>query len=412
MKPIDKRILAQSPIPLYQESQFQIIVGVSLVAFMGIPSITPAFPKIVQDLDISPQMVGLLITAFTLPNVLLGPILGVLADRVGRKLILVTSLIVFSLAGMSCAAAADFYFLLAMRCLQGAGAASLVFLSVTLIGDFYSGQQRTTAMGYQASAISFGTALYPLLGGVLAIWGWNYPFLLAGLGIPVGIWVWTSLPLAKPKAQQSLTAYVRQALGHIRGRQFIGLFASTITTFILLCGTCATYFPILIQRQFDTSPLIVGLFLSILFATVTLTASQFNRLVKHYPQVRLIQWSFLLYAIALVVMPLLHDLRSLLVPVVIYGVALGIGLPSIQNLLAELTPPDCRAAVMSLNGAVLGLGQAFGPILLGLAYGVWNLGGVFFTGSAIALGMFSLLRICLHCELGAIANSSERRTTL
>ncbi|WP_442942926.1 MFS transporter [Nostoc sp.] len=48
---------------------------------------TPAFPKLAKDLNINPKNLGLLITAFTLPSLILGPIIGILADRLGRKII-------------------------------------------------------------------------------------------------------------------------------------------------------------------------------------------------------------------------------------------------------------------------------------------------------------------------------------
>lgn len=382
--------------PLYKDQRLHIIFGVSLIAFMGIPSITPAFPRIVQDLRVSPQNVGLLITAFTLPNTLFSPILGVLADRLGRKVILISSLMVFSFAGIACALATNFNFLLVMRFLQGTGASSLIFLNLTLIGDFYSDDERIAAMGYNAAAISAGTASYPLIGGALAVLGWNYPFLLTGLGIPMGVWVWKSLESAKPRASRNMATYLQQALRSIRGRQFVGLFVGVITTFILLCGTCMTYLPLLIQRQLNVSTFTVGLLLSVLFATVTLVSSQFSRLVRICSQILLVQLSFLLYAAALAMMPWSQDMGTFLIPVVIYGIALGIGLPSIQSLLTELTPPECRAAVMSLNGAVLGLGQALGPILLGLVYRLWKLEYVFFAGAAFALGTFVFLRVCLN----------------
>lgn len=392
MKSVDKSLPSQSYLPLYQDPRLQMICGVSLIAFMGIPSIIPAFPKIVQALSVSPQNVGLLITAFTLPNVLLGPALGIFADRIGRKTILVSSLFLFSFAGMACASASDFPLLLAMRFLQGTGAASLIFLSVTLIGDFYTERERTIAMGYQASVISLGTASYPIMGGVLATWGWNYPFLLSGLGIPIGIWVWRALILAKPEPQKNLSAHAQRALSVILEWPFLKLFASTMTTFMLLSGACVIYLPLLIQLQFGASSITVGLSLSVLFATVTLTASQFSQLAKLCSHTGLIQFSFLLYTIALIIIPLVQELRNLLIPIIIYGVALGIGLPSIQNSLTSLTPPDCRAAVMSFNGAVLGMGQALGPVLLGIAYRFWQLNGIFWVGAAISLGLFLLLR--------------------
>lgn len=412
MKSVDERNLSLPTKAIYQDPRLHLIFGVSLIAFMGIPSITPAFPKIVQALEVSPQRVGLIITAFTLPNVLLGPVLGVLADRVGRKSILMGSLALFSFAGMACALAPTFPALLAMRFLQGTGAAALIFLSVTLIGDFYTDRERTAALGYQASVISVGTASYPLLGGALATLGWNYPFLLAGLGLPVGVWVWLGLKEPKSSAPLQLRVQMRQAWQSIRERAFIGLFLSTITTFILLCGACATYLPLLMQQRFAVSLLTVGLFLSLLFATVTLTASQFSRWVQRYSPGVFIRFSFLLYAIALVLMPFMPTIGSLLLPILLYGIALGLGLPSLQSLITELTPPTCRAAVMSLNGAVLGLGQALGPILLGFAYGFWKLEGAFIVSAIFALGTFGLLQLCWNYPPSAIAKTSHSRNSL
>ena len=72
------------------------------MALLGVSSISPAFPKIVVELGLSPQDVGLLITMFTLPGVFLAPVVGVLADRVGRKRILVPSLFLFGIAGFAC----------------------------------------------------------------------------------------------------------------------------------------------------------------------------------------------------------------------------------------------------------------------------------------------------------------------
>ena len=73
-----------------------------MIAVLGVASITPAFPKIEKELNISEQEVGLLITVFTLPGVVLTPLLGVLADRYGRKQILIPSLLLFGVAGTLC----------------------------------------------------------------------------------------------------------------------------------------------------------------------------------------------------------------------------------------------------------------------------------------------------------------------
>lgn len=124
---------------VYLDTNLQIIFGVTLIAVLGVSSITPAFPLIVKDLNISTQSVGLLITMFTLPGIFLTPVMGALADRFGRKKILIPSMMLFGVAGGACALAHDFSLLLALRFFQGVGAASLGSLNVTIIGDLYSG---------------------------------------------------------------------------------------------------------------------------------------------------------------------------------------------------------------------------------------------------------------------------------
>lgn len=379
---------------IYQDKNLQIIFAVALIAVLGVASITPAFPKIAQALNVPPQNVGLLITVFTLPSVLLGPVLGVLADRFGRKKILVPSLILFGIAGAACAFARDFNLLLALRFIQGIGAASLLSLSVTLVGDLYSGQERTTAMGYNASVTSIGTASYPTIGGALAVMGWNYPFFLPLLAIPVGLVVLFLLHTPEPKSKQNLKEYLSSALKSLKNRQFVGLFFGTGATLILLYGAFISYIPILIADSFKSSSFTIGIILSSMSVTLTLTASQLGKLARAFSERVLIQASFVLYAVALAIIPFVQNLWVLLIPTMLFGIALGIGMPSIQTLLANLAPKEYRAAVISLNGTVLGLGQTLGPLLMGVAFGIWGFSGVFYAGAVFAIATLIFFRRC------------------
>jgi MFS family permease len=68
---------------------------------MGVASLTPAFPKIAQELQLNKTQVGLLISVFTLPGIFLTPIAGILADRIGRKKVLIPSLLIFAFIGIA-----------------------------------------------------------------------------------------------------------------------------------------------------------------------------------------------------------------------------------------------------------------------------------------------------------------------
>ena len=84
-----------------RDTNLRLLFGVTLMAVMGVAVIAPAFPRIIRELGISSGQVGLLVTIFTLPGIVLTPLLGVMADRVGRKTVLLPSLILFGTAGLA-----------------------------------------------------------------------------------------------------------------------------------------------------------------------------------------------------------------------------------------------------------------------------------------------------------------------
>ncbi|MCP8310572.1 MAG: MFS transporter [Candidatus Methylarchaceae archaeon HK01M] len=380
---------------VYRDTNLQIIFGVTLMAVMGVASLSPAFPKMVQELSISSQDIGLLITIFTLPGILLTFVLGVLADQFGRKKILVPSLMLFGIAGGACSLVRDFNLLLLLRFFQGMGAASLGSLNVTIIGDLYSGKERTTAMGFNASVLSVGTASYPAIGGVLAMVGWYYPFILPFIAIPIGLLVLFSLKNPEPKKGQHFKEYFSNVWKSIKNRHVVGLFSASVITFIILYGAYLTYFPLLIGLSFEAPPLIIGLIMSSMSLITALTSSQLGRLVKISSERSLIKAAFILYALALAIIPSVSDLWLFLIPITIFGIAHGINIPSIQTLLAGLAPIEYRAAFMSINGMVLRLGQTLGPFLMGMVFVIEGMGGVFYAGVGFSIFSFILMVIMM-----------------
>jgi MFS transporter, ACDE family, multidrug resistance protein len=387
--------------PIYLELNFQIICAVVLIAVIGVSSVTPAFPKLAKDLNVNPKNLSLLITAFTLPSLILGPIIGILADRFGRKIIIVPSLFIFGIAGTACAFARDFNLLLWLRLLQGIGAASLLSLSITLIGDLYTGDRRTTAMGYNASISSIGTSSYPIIGGGLATMGWYYPFMLPIIAIPLALLVLFALKNAEPKGdvydglrQRNLKEYLSNALIVLKNRQLFGLFIASAANFVFLYGAYVTYLPQLINDTFKAPPTIIGLLLSSVSIAITITASQLGRLARRFPATNLISASYVFYALAMLIVPFVSNIWLLLIPSTIFGIGLGIGFPSIQTLLADLAPREYLATIISINGTFYGLGQTLGPLLMGYAFGFGGISSVFYAATGFAVLMFFVFRYC------------------
>jgi ACDE family multidrug resistance protein len=393
---MDDTTLAEGTHPVYRDSNLHILFGVTLMAVLGVSSITPAFPRIVEELGISPQAVGSLITVFTLPGVFLTAFLGVLADQFGRKRILFPALLLFAVAGCACAFVRDFRPLLLLRFLQGVGAAGLGAMNVTIIGDLYTGEERAAAMGCNSSVLSVGTASYPAIGGALATLGWFYPFLLPLAAIPVAVAVLFSLDSPEPSRPQDLRQYLGEAWMVMANRRVGALFAVGTLTFILYYGSYLAYFPLLIRGRFGVSLFAVGLIVSVASVATALASSQSGRLAGMFSGRALIGASCLLYAVPLVAIPMVSSLWQYLIPVSIFGVAQGINMPSQMALLAGQAPMEQRGAMMSVNGMVLRLGQTLGPLVMGLVLTVSGLNGVFFGGAVCALVMLAVVLVVMN----------------
>ena len=372
------------------------INSVTLIAVMGVASIAPIFPKLTQELNITPKAIGWLISIFTIPGVVLTPVLGILADHVGRKRVLIPSLLLFAIAGGACALAQNFEQLLVLRFFQGIGASSLGSLNLTLIGDLYDGRERAAAMGYNSSVLSVGTASYPAIGGALAMLGWHFPFLLPLLALPVGGFVLFTLKDPELEDAPPMREYLHGVWQDIKKPQVIALFSVSVVTFVILFGPFLTYFPMLLGGHFGASALVIGMMMSVSSLSSAACSSQLSRLVKITSEKNLMKIAFVLYAVTLVFISLTGNIWLFLIPCVLFGIAQGLNLPSLMTLLTGMAPMKHRAAFMSINGMVLRLGQSLGPLVAGIAFGIWGFAGAFYVGVGLAVAMLVVLVVTVR----------------
>lgn len=379
--------------PLFKDLNILIVFCITIFAVMGVASITPAFPKIIRHYGLTAGQIGYLITVFTFPGIFLLPFIGILADRFGRKTILIPSMLLFGVAGFLCAFQTDFRGLLILRFFQGIGASALGSLNITLIGDLFSGEKRVKAMGYNSSILSIGTASFPAIGGLLAASDWRYPFFLPGLIIPFILVVIFKLKTPKTRESISFGNYLGKVWKTINRKEAWGLFLSNILLFIILYGSLLTFFPILMAERFQSGPFTIGITMSVMSLTAALASSQFGFIRKRFNPPVLFIFSSCIYAVAMVMLAFAANWALLVGAVVLFGLGHGLFLPNIQSMLVGMAPLSERAAFMSINGTVLRTGQTLGPVVAGLFYINQNLTPVFLSGAGIALLIAVIIKI-------------------
>lgn len=144
--------------------------------------VAPLLPLIAADYGIEQAMAGLTVTVFSVSYMLSAPVLGAIADRVGRARVLTFCLLAFGAANLLTAVSGSFAWLLAARLLAGATAAGVTPSVYALVGSGAPSDKRATWLAVVVSgllmSLSFGAPLGGLAGASL---GW--PVVFAGLGI-------------------------------------------------------------------------------------------------------------------------------------------------------------------------------------------------------------------------------------
>ncbi len=316
-----------------------------------------------------------------------------LADRFGRKQILIPALLLFAIAGTACAFAPNFRTLLELRFVQGIGAAPLESLALTLISDLYTGKMLTAAMGFNGTAIGISLAVYPLISGALTGLGWYYPFLLplAAIGIALLALLRLKIPKLPKQKDFNLKTYGANIGRSINDRRVIGSLFAVIALFVLLFGPYFTYIPIVANDTLGASALTIGIIQASMALSLAFVSSQIALFPQDLSEITLIKVSFLVYTLALIITPLLHNVWLLFLPSILFGAAHGMSFPSTQALLGQLAPEGSKAGFMAVNATVLSVAQALGPLLAGGAFLVWGVNGVFLAGASFALATFFFL---------------------
>ncbi|MFB6342807.1 MFS transporter [Saccharicrinis sp. FJH62] len=381
-----------------KDSRLYIIFGITLFGVSGVASLAPAFPVIMEQFGLNETQVGYLITVFTVPGIVLTPVMGILADRYGRKTILIPSMALFGIGGFLCAFQETYQMLLVMRFIQGVGASALGSLNVTLIGDLFEGKRRGEVMGLNASVLSIGTASFPAIGGALAAIDWRTIFYIPALIIPLIAIVYFNLNVPALKGKVKFWDYMNRVWDTINRKIVWGLFISNILAFVVLYGAYLTFLPLMVKERFDVGTLTIGSIMSLMSITTALTSSQYSRIVEKFTTYKMLYASSVLYAISLSVYAFADSWPLLILATILFGLAHGSFIPNVQTMLVGLAPLSERAAFMSVNGMVLRIGQSIGPVFAAFFFIGGHFSYVFLISAVLALSMFVFVKFMVLPE--------------
>ena len=163
---------------------FPSIVLPMFLAAIDTTIVATALPNIAASLG-DVERISWIVVSYLMATTIAAAVYGRLGDALGRKRLLLVSLVVFIIASIACSAAPTLLALVAARILQGIGGGGLMTLSQALVGEVVPGRERGKYQGYLASIFMISSTFGPVAGGWLTQhWGWRSVF---WVNVPLGL---------------------------------------------------------------------------------------------------------------------------------------------------------------------------------------------------------------------------------
>lgn len=177
-------------------SQAMAVTLANTLPTMAIASLVPVLPTLFgrfKDVPHAQLLVPMVLTVPSLCVALFSSPIGAAADAWGRRRILLSSLVVFAIAGLAPLLFDNLYEIIASRFMVGIAEAAILTVTNVLMGDYFEGESRKRWVGLQTSISPFVGSSYVLAGGLLGSWSWRGPFLLYLLGLVAWAGAWLYL---------------------------------------------------------------------------------------------------------------------------------------------------------------------------------------------------------------------------
>lgn len=343
----------------------------SMLTVMATTTIAPALPAIQTAFSTTPNADFLVRLVLTLPAVfvvLFSPIMGVIIDRYGRTSLLLSSTVLYGLAGGAGYVIDSLYVLLVSRAILGIAIGGIMVTTTTLITDYFSGDRRETVLGWQGATINLGGIIFLSLGGILTDLGWRTPFLVYLLALVL-------LPILvaflHEPAIDSADTTANTLMNVTELRRFLAeipVVMLGMIYLITLIGSMLFYLipiqlPFYLQTVTAVSGTLTGFILASYNVTAMIFSSQFQRLKAQFGIVLLIALVFGLMGAGYVIISLSSAALGIVIGLLIAGFGWGLLIPTTNTWVSQTVTQASRGRALGWVSSMIFLGQFLSPIL-------------------------------------------------
>ena len=376
------------------------IAAVSFIGFLGIFSTTmsknPVLPLFVKSLAGNDAVIGLIAAISPLAGIVFSFPVGMLADRWGKKRLLLIAALVFLLAPLLYLLVSNPYWLIPIRFFHGIATAILGPVGSAFIVSAYP-ESKGEKLGLYSSATLIGRTLAPLLGGAIIS-----AFLFMGgslsyravyaaaflLGIPVLV---RTLTLRSSDQAAGAAAVKRPTLADFgkslaeftRNRRLFSTSLVEAATYFAF-GCMETYLPVLLSSK-GVPAYQIGLIFSLQILAIALTKPLFGRLADTVDRRIQILFGIVFLALFITAVPSVGGTIEIAAIGILFGLAMSVSTVATSTYVADVARQENLGASLGALSSIMDIGHSSGPFIVGMVITATTMAGGFLTAGIVCL---------------------------
>ncbi|PKL87975.1 MAG: tetracycline resistance MFS efflux pump [Ignavibacteriae bacterium HGW-Ignavibacteriae-2] len=376
-----------------------ITVFIDLLGFGILIPILPTFAS--KDLAVSDFGIGLIIAVFSFVQFLFNPILGKISDKVGRKPIIVLSLLITSSSYILFSFSNTFILLLISRMLAGLGGSN-IGVAQAYIADVTTKEERSKGMGLIGAAFGLGFVFGPLIGGLISGFGYEYAgYGSAAFSFMAFLFAIFFLPESNTIRQKdSKISFKLFDISEIRSTFKIPQVGLLIMIFFIIIFSIANIygtFAILGYKVYGFSDRENGYLFGVMGIVGTIIqGGLIKKLTKRFSDISLVRVGTIFMMLGLGFLPYGDSFLSAVLIVIVLSVGTGLLQPMILSMISKYSPDNKQGAILGITQSFSALGRVLGPLWGGFAFDYIGYEFPFLTGALFTFITFMITIIVLN----------------
>lgn len=339
-----------------------IIFFIIVINLIGFGIIIPLLPFYAERLGASELTIGILFSSFSIAQLIASPFIGFLADRLGRKPVLIVSLIGTAISFALLAVAQSLWLLFLARILDGISGGNIT-IARTYIADLLEEKDRSKGYGLIGAAFGIGFIAGPLLSGFLVTLSLSAPAWVAtalALLACFATAVWLPETLRKAKEERRSFWQDFAALSKLPNLRFL-----LILNFLMWAAFSVyqTTFALFVSRRFSFSPEYVSYSIAFVGVLGVITQGWLVRIiVPKIGEKKALVLGLLLSGLGLGIAAFAPTPVLFLLCLIPSAIGNGMAVPSLLSLLSTQAPMTLQGSLQGINGSIESLSRIVGPI--------------------------------------------------